>query len=147
MSTLTKAKLNKSASQSGLKLVKGEGYFYWLPTELDLPSIYVCHFNHMDDNSWWDELNTATRLKADADEAEQAKKYNFDHGFDAISNTDQALQEAMNAAAMAQQKAGQRLRMLEGVLDSIAQMTDTPDLHDRIQTVLKFTVGTKKAED
>ena len=52
--------LNKKAALHDLELVKGEGYFYWVHPEFtDIPSVYVCHYSHMDAAGWKLVLNSA----------------------------------------------------------------------------------------
>ena len=56
---------NVIAGQTGLELVKGEGYFYWADHKhnADIPSVYVSAFSHLSAESWLQELNEAIRLQ------------------------------------------------------------------------------------
>tara|TARA_R100001463_G_C3391043_1_gene206879 strand:- start:264 stop:512 length:249 start_codon:yes stop_codon:yes gene_type:complete len=72
MSHLTLKKINKAIASYGYELVRGKGYFYFVPlndnyASLDLgeyngepqsESVYVYRLNHITLESWVDELET-----------------------------------------------------------------------------------------
>jgi len=57
----------KECEPRGLRLYKGEGYFYWEVLDIDFygsataESVYSCHFNHGDKSSWIKELKDALK--------------------------------------------------------------------------------------
>lgn len=58
----TLATLNKKAAGYDLELVKGDGYFYWVHSELtDIPSVYACHYSHQTPAQWAEELVAALK--------------------------------------------------------------------------------------
>ncbi len=63
--------LNKTAEPLGLELVKGQGYFYWVPNAINvhIPSVYVAAFCHVSRDVWEAELMKATDALRDAGQA------------------------------------------------------------------------------
>lgn len=79
MSKPSLKQLNAEFAQHHMELVKGNGYFYFMDLDsspdgavvyLDIPSIYVCHFNHMPVSRWRAEMAQAA-AKIEAWRAEQ----------------------------------------------------------------------------
>ena len=68
--------LNKAAAAHDLELVKDDaGYFYWVhPERVDIPSVYVAAFSHVDRKFWEAELVEAA-YGAEAPPTEAEKRF------------------------------------------------------------------------